>query len=300
MDWSVYWFMFPACIAIATIAMMSGISGAALLSPAIIIGFPLIGVPTIATGAAIGMSLFTEFFGFGSGVVGYARRKLIDYRTVRILAFVAVPVAAVASFVSQEIEPSILKGIYGVMMVPLAVILWRQAAEQLRPGTRNPNPQYSPIKNQDQEFSRIVDSDGNTYKWKTCNRKVGLALTGFGATMSGLISTGIGEVEMPQLVKRCRVPIAIAAGTSIMIVAITVLAASVAHILALLDEAGIDGVPWNLIVYTVPGAIIGGQIGSRLQGRVSPRVMERSMSVLFLFIGLVFLASVTFLSGLAD
>ena len=292
--------MFPACILIATIAMMSGISGAALLSPAIIIGFPLLGVPTIATGAAIGMSLFTEFFGFGSGVVGYARRKLIDFRTVRILALVAIPVAVVASFVSQEIEPSILKGVYGVMMLPLAFILWRQAAEQLRPGTRNPNPRYTSINDQDPEISRIVDSDGNAYEWKTCNRKAGLALTGFGAAMSGLISTGIGEVEMPQLVKRCRIPIAIAAGTSIMIVAITVLAASVAHILTLLDEAGIDGVPWNLVIYTVPGAIIGGQIGSRLQGRISPRVMERSMSVLFLFIGLVFLASVTFLSGIAD
>jgi len=27
-DWLVYWFMFPACIAIATLAMLTGIVGA--------------------------------------------------------------------------------------------------------------------------------------------------------------------------------------------------------------------------------------------------------------------------------
>ena len=43
MDLTVYMFMFPVCIAITTIAMLSGISGAAMLSPAIILGFPLLG-----------------------------------------------------------------------------------------------------------------------------------------------------------------------------------------------------------------------------------------------------------------
>lgn len=53
--------MFPACVVIASIAMLSGISGAAMLSPAIIRGSPLIGVPELAPAAAIGMSGFTEF-----------------------------------------------------------------------------------------------------------------------------------------------------------------------------------------------------------------------------------------------
>ncbi len=59
MNWTVYWFMFPACIVISSIAMLSGISGAAMLSPTIILLFPLIGVPSLAPAAAIGMSLFT-------------------------------------------------------------------------------------------------------------------------------------------------------------------------------------------------------------------------------------------------
>jgi uncharacterized protein len=81
MDWAVYWFMLPVSIGIATIAMSSGISGAALLSPVLIIGFPLLGVPKLAPASAIGLSLFTEFSGFSSGVVGYVRRRLFDIKT---------------------------------------------------------------------------------------------------------------------------------------------------------------------------------------------------------------------------
>lgn len=47
MDWSVYWFMLPACILIASVAMFSGISGAALLTPLFLIGFPLLDVPRL-------------------------------------------------------------------------------------------------------------------------------------------------------------------------------------------------------------------------------------------------------------
>jgi hypothetical protein len=298
MDFSVYTFMLPVCIVIATIAMASGISGAALLSPTIIIGFPLFGVPTLTPAAAIGSSLFTEFSGFGSGVIGYVRRRLVDFRTARALVIVAVPVAAAAGFLSSEIDPRVLKGVYGLLMLPLAAVLWRQAGEELRPGSRDPKPRYARIRDQNRDLTRIVDSEGNVYEWRTCNRRVGRLLTAGGAAMAGLISTGIGEIEMPQLVKRCHVPVPVAAATSIVIVAATVLGASVAHFLRLLQEGGVDAIPWNLIVYTVPGAIIGGQIGSRVQGNVPPRIMERSMAILFLAIGVVFLLNVTVAQGL--
>ncbi len=298
MDYTVYAFMLPVCIAIATIAMTSGISGAALLSPTIIIGFPLLGVPKLAPAAAIGSSLFTEFFGFGSGVIGYSRRRLFDLRTVGALVIVAVPVAAAAGFFSGLIDPRILKGIYGVLMLPLAAVLWRQAREELRPGSPEPKPEYAPIREQDAELTRVEDADGNVYEWRTCNRRVGRLLTAGGAAMAGLISTGIGEVEMPQLVKRCRVPVPVAAGTSIMIVASTVLGASGAHFVRLFEEGGVSAIPWNLIVYTVPGAVVGGQIGARVQGRVPPWLMERGMAILFFFIGLVFLLNVTVAQGL--
>jgi len=79
-DWTVYWFMLPACVVIAGLAMFSGISGAAMLTPFFLIGFPLLSVPTLTTVAAIGTSLLLETSGFGSGVYGYLRRGLVDWK----------------------------------------------------------------------------------------------------------------------------------------------------------------------------------------------------------------------------
>lgn len=66
----------------------------------------------------------------------------------------------------------------------------------------------------------------------------------------------------------------------------------IAHVARLLSSGGTGAVPWNLIVYTVPGALIGGQIGSRLEGTVRETYMERFMAGLFAAIGAAFLASV--------
>jgi uncharacterized membrane protein YfcA len=43
MDWTIYWFMFPVSICVATTAMLSGIGGAALFIPIFVIIFPLLG-----------------------------------------------------------------------------------------------------------------------------------------------------------------------------------------------------------------------------------------------------------------
>lgn len=63
--WAVYWFLLPTCGVIASVAMFIGISGAAMLFPIFLIGFPLIGAPPLTTVEAVGLALFLETSGFG-------------------------------------------------------------------------------------------------------------------------------------------------------------------------------------------------------------------------------------------
>ena len=59
MDFTIYWFMFPVSICVATTAMLSGIGGAAFFMPIFLIVFPLLG-PEYALAspvAAIGVAL---------------------------------------------------------------------------------------------------------------------------------------------------------------------------------------------------------------------------------------------------
>lgn len=220
MDWFVYWFMLPACIVIAATATFSGISGAALMTPLFLIGFPLLGVPQLSTVAAIGAALFLETSGFGMGVYHYARMRLIDLRTARGLMLATVPAAVLGAVLAHHAPVTLLRIGYGVTMLGVAWLLLR------------------------------------------------------------------GD-------RATRFPVPIAAATSTLVVAATVLGAALTHLVELALHGGLAAIPWNLIVWGVPGAIIGATVGTRLQGRVGERATRRFFPALFAAIGVVFLLAFT-------
>ena len=72
---------------------------------------------------------------------------------------------------------------------------------------------------------------------------------------------------------------------SVFTVIVVVASASFTQISTLIAQGGVNAVPWNVVVYTIPAVIIGGQIGPRLQGKVKQRAMEKAIAYLFLVIG---------------
>ena len=110
-------------------------------------------------------------------------------------------------------------------------------------------------------------------------------MTTIGGFLTGLLGVGIGEVIMPQLVKRNHVPVPVAAATAVFIVIVTIASASFTQVTALMAAGGSNASPWNLVCYTIPAVIIGGQIGPWLQGRIAQRTMEKSIAILFGIIG---------------
>jgi uncharacterized membrane protein YfcA len=291
-DWFVYWFMFPACILIASVAMLTGISGTAMLTPFLILVFPILSVPTLTPGQAVGMALFTEFFGFASGVVGYQRAHLIDYKTGWKLVTVAVPTMIIFSLLSQLVSSDVLRVAYGVMMLGLSAYLFLTATESVRNRKLEVLPKAAELipRKREAALERIITSqDGKEYRYKVCDQRHGYLITCAGAAMEGLVSVGLGELEMPNLVKRCKIPVAVSAATSVFVIAIAVLSGSITSVAVLIQKGGLGAVPWNLVLYTIPGAVLGGQIGSRFQGRISSEHSERLIAVLFVVVGVAFL-----------
>lgn len=286
MDWTMYWFMFPVSILVATTAMLSGIGGAALFIPMFVIIFPMIGPEyPMATAAAIGTALMTEVFGFSSGFVGYHRKRLIDFRSALPFLGVAVPVSIVGALMLALLHEHelFLKGGYAVLMLVLCPVILRHS----------PPPHIDPT-HPDNEASaggrpirRLTDRRGNNYVYRKPKQGViGGIFTGLGAFLTGLLGVGIGEVIMPQLVKRNHVPVAVAAATSVFTVIVTIASASFTQVTALIAAGGVNVIPWNLVCYTIPAVIIGGQIGPWLQGRIAQRTVERAIAILFGIIGI--------------
>ena len=288
MDLTLYWFMFPVSILVATTAMLTGIGGAAYFVPIFWIVFPFLG-PEYVIGDAqvIAVALFTQVFGFSSGFVGYYRKKLIDFKIGRAFFLYSV-VAAVAGaiiLIAGWIASAYLQLIYAVMMLFVAYLLYSGAEDT-----------HTPLPTADNSIPatafgnkhRTVDNLGNiyTYRFHSPRSVGGLVLT-FGGFLTGLVGVGIGEVTIPLLVRRYRLPVAVAAATSVLVVMVTVMSASFAQLVGLM-AAERGGVPWHLIMYTVPAVIIGGQIGPRLQGVIPARTVERIIATLFVVIGIAF------------
>lgn len=119
------------------------------------------------------------------------------------------------------------------------------------------------------------------------------AILGVGGLFVGLISTGLGELNGYFLLQRCRVPSKVSVATSVFVVAITVLFASTAHFFQF-TQAGSDVLQLvlNVVIFTVPGVIIGGQLGTIVASRISQRTMETGVAVLFILVGALTLGEV--------
>lgn len=286
LDWVQYWFMFPVSIGIATTAMLSGIGGAALFIPIFVIIFPVLGPEyPLTTAAAIGSALMTEVFGFSSGFVGYYRKKLIDFRSAVPFLMVSVPIAIIGAILLATLKEQevFLKGAYALLMLVLCPIILRHTPPEK---IAEPQSVGAAAVADDRPMRSITGRDGKTYQYRKPRLGAfGAATTSVGGFLTGLLGVGIGEVIISQLVKRNRVPVAVAAATSVFTVIVTIASASFTQVTALIAAGGVNAIPWNLVVYTVPAVIIGGQIGPRLQGTIPQRTMEKAIAILFGIIG---------------
>lgn len=117
--------MFPIAIIIASTAMTFGIGGAAFFSPCFVILFPLVGVPTLTASESFFAALFTELFGFSSGLLGYVVHGLVDWRTAALLGLSGAPFAMIGAVCALVIPNSLLYLLFALGMFLLSgMVLW--------------------------------------------------------------------------------------------------------------------------------------------------------------------------------
>ena len=110
-----------------------------------------------------------------------------------------------------------------------------------------------------------------------------------------MISTGLGELNGYFLLQRCRVPSQIAVATSVFVVAVTALVASGGHFIKFAQSGGETlNIVFSLVIFTVPGVIIGGQLGPLVSSRILQHTLERMLAILFILVAILTLGEVIF------
>jgi uncharacterized membrane protein YfcA len=277
--------LFPISTLIATVAISSGIGGAVFFSPLFIIGLQ------IEPYTAIGAGLITELFGFSSGLVGYVRAKLIDYKFGANLLFFSIPTSIIGVFLSGFFPNEVLMSIFAVGIIFVGWQIYISYQKE-RKETRE-----TETSGQDFE-SFLVDKRGNTYKYTICNKPLARFFALIGGIFFGMISVGLAELQEYQLLVKCRIPTPIAVATSIFLVAVTVLGVAIVRIIIEVGGANYNELILisKIILFTAPGVLIGGQIGPYFQQRVHPNVMKLSIAVLLPLVGIFLLLDLFFWS----
>ncbi|MDF1576597.1 MAG: sulfite exporter TauE/SafE family protein [Bacteroidales bacterium] len=272
-----FWYLLPVSVLIATIAMSSGIGGAVFFSPLFILALGL--EPQMAIGSA----LITELFGFSSGLIAYYRARLIDYKlAVNILLF-SIPAAIIGTIYADFFPDLVLKAIFASGLLFIGSQLFTAWRREEREKQEELN-----VKEFEKNYeSELTDSSGRVFRYTVCNKNMGRLFAGVGGAFVGMISVGLAELQEYQLVARCKVPTPVAVATSVFVVVITVLVASAGHFYEFIRQGEeVLSQVLNIVLFTIPGVVIGGQIGPRLQKKLPENLMKVGISILFLVIGI--------------
>jgi len=276
--------MFPVSILVATTAMASGVGGATFFSPIFIL------VLRLDPDVAIGTALITEVFGFASGLFAYARKKVIDFKLGFALLTATVPLAILGTVVAGVISPDILKVILGMGLIAVALSFLRTPErEDVRMMDASIETQYGG----DKAETVLQAANGEQIRYTVCNRTEGRIIAGIGGLFVGMISTGLGELNGYFLLQRCRVPSQVSVATSVFVVAVTALSASGGHLVRFIALGG-DTLTTvlGIAVFTLPGVVIGAQLGSLLSEHIPQKIMERSLGILFIIVAIFTLGEV--------
>jgi len=101
----------------------------------------------------------------------------------------------------------------------------------------------------------------------------------FSGVTSGLLGVGGGIIMVPAMNLLAQVPIKTAVGTSLAVIIPTAL-------IGVREHHRQGNVDWKIALSITVTAILGGYLGARLAGTVSPAVLKRSFGILMVLVGL--------------
>lgn len=269
-----FWWMLPVAFCVCLMATSSSVEGAVFFSPIFILLFPLVAGVKIVPIEAVFLALSIEVFGFGSALLGYLNRHLVDVAIAKKVLFVSIPVAIGFGFLAHIVPGHIIMGLLGVLMVLLSgtiLFTFMKGGVVGEEGSRGEGP---PTR---------VDRLGRSYWYKYDHGLFGVTWSAVGGILVGLTGIGIGELATTSLIVRHSLPVRVAVGTGILIVFATVLPATLVH--AYVFSTGELNIHWNILFMAIPAVALGGQVSPFINNRVDGEKMKAFLSFVFIIVG---------------
>jgi uncharacterized membrane protein YfcA len=260
MDWH-YWYMFPLAILICTLASASGFSGSVLFQP---VYYFIARVPlhqSIATGIA------TETVGMTTAALTYLTMNEKGHTKPAAPRIDVNAVKSILPFVLGGVFPGLIIFVYapkdllrfavGVVVVSLS-IYQIQLAKANSLGFRHKA-----------DLSRLTSLRYRIYQ----------VLAGAFSASTG---TGVAEMSQPMLEEKGGLLTHVANASAITLEAL-------ADMIITATNLKLDNLRFDILVFTVSGVIVGGQLGPRISRYLPAKSTKISFGICVLIIGVTYI-----------
>ena len=300
--WLRYWWLFFFFLLGAITVNTVGISGSALFVPFFIFVFPLLSHP-LEPETLVKVGLISESFGLSSSAVAFVQYGLVDRRLALTLVGGAVPFVVGGALLSFVIPEPVFHAALGLLLLVAAYFLFtadlahEESAEDsagepvANGGSEADLPddegKLGPagVGIDDDGIVTRVTRKGGTYSYTWTGYLERFAKYSVGGLFQGLAGFGIGELGIISQL-RTDVPVRVAIGTNHIVVASTAILASVVHVFGGSIVPGAHGLslastPWNMVVFTVPATVLGGQIAPYVSNALDTDTITVGVAGLF-------------------
>jgi uncharacterized protein len=229
------WMAFPAGIVIASASTSLGIGGGILWMPFFLI------ILKIRPETAVMTSLVIQTAGMGSGSITYFRTQQVDFYLVGMLLLSTVPGIAIGVYMSTYFEAGHFDLLLGLITMTTAILFV------------SANQKY-----ENQEISKLELTKARPHT----------PLIALMAVASGMLSVSIGEWLVPLMRSRWSLNMSTSIATSIIVVFGTCIVGALLHLIA-----G-HRMEFSIVLWAIPGVLLGGQIGPRIMIKIDERLLK--------------------------
>lgn len=260
-------------LATASLGALGGLGGAVILVPLLV----LTGTPA-REAAPLGL------LSVASGSLAAGPRQLADLTvhhrlgltTEVVASFCAIGGALLSGAVSESVLIRMLAGVATASAI--ASLRGRDEVHAIAPEEEGAGD----LGEERGKLSGMVRAGGQVRRYQARNLPGALAAISLAGLVAGLAGVGGGFIKTPVTTEIMRVPVKVAASTTTFtggITSATALLVFAAHGRVNLDHAGA----------IIAGSLLGGYLGARLQARLDPSVVRRSLAALLLVVAAILL-----------
>lgn len=261
-------FLFVMVVCAGILASLVGIGGGVIFVPLfnLFLGLPI--------EDAIGTSMCTIIFTSLSGSIYYAKEKRVDYKTGLLMEITTIPGAIIGATVTEVLPEIVLKTIFFsfLFLSGLKLIRRKNTGKTFNFSFKKSRLKFLNIGWE----KKFIDSQGK--EWSYFVNVPLMLLCGFLAGfISGLLGIGGGTLKVPILAIVLGMPVHIATATSTFMILITSTSGGVTHFY-------LGHVDLKIVLVAATGAVLGAQIGPRLNVKVSSKHLRKIVGTVLILV----------------